>query len=453
MRPLRCLAFVLLAASALVCSACEARAQAMPKRSPALAREIAAAKRMGLPVGPKDMAGPSLPTARNAAPIYRQLFQRFETVSSAEKNDVGNLGRAPTAAQVEKTRKVLVRHRDILALIHRAAARPQCVFRRDWSQGPAMRFPEFAGFREAARWIKAESAAQLKDGRPLEAVKTQALGFRIARHAASDPILIGYLVGVAINAITLSGMEHILYTAGGDPAVADAVGQAVEKDFARLSLAHSFRGDLVTYLVYVDIVRKGGPGALKQLAGLTGWEENPSKANVPRPRNWDTLMDANAVYLLRTVRKAAGAADRPYPEFKAVCQEISSDLENKGKNRDLSVLIATIALPMFDNLPLTGAKSQAQAGAVRSGAAVLAWKARHGAFPARLEEALSPAPADPFDLKPLRYRREGDGFVVYSVGPTGKFDGGKPDVKLDAKEALFRYPLPAYFKAATPVNR
>jgi hypothetical protein len=36
-------------------------------------------------------------------------------------------------------------------------------------------------------------------------------------------------------------------------------------------------------------------------------------------------------------------------------------------------------------------------------------------------------PIDPFDGKPLRYRRVEDGVVVYSVGPDGKDDGGKFD--------------------------
>jgi hypothetical protein len=33
---------------------------------------------------------------------------------------------------------------------------------------------------------------------------------------------------------------------------------------------------------------------------------------------------------------------------------------------------------------------------------------------------------DPFDGQPLRYRKQGDGYVLYSIGPDLKDDGGKP---------------------------
>jgi hypothetical protein len=33
---------------------------------------------------------------------------------------------------------------------------------------------------------------------------------------------------------------------------------------------------------------------------------------------------------------------------------------------------------------------------------------------------------DPFDGQPLRYRNQGTGYVLYSIGPDLKDDGGKP---------------------------
>jgi hypothetical protein len=81
---------------------------------------------------------------------------------------------------------------------------------------------------------------------------------------------------------------------------------------------------------------------------------------------------------------------------------------------------------------------------VRAGAAVLVYRGSHGGvLPESLGAALSPLPTDPFDGKPLHYRRDGAGFVVYSVGPDGKFDGGAPEAKLSSGNAtlMFRYPL------------
>jgi hypothetical protein len=56
------------------------------------------------------------------------------------------------------------------------------------------------------------------------------------------------------------------------------------------------------------------------------------------------------------------------------------------------------------------------------------YRKEHGRYPENLS-ALVPrylpsVPADPFDGKPLRYRREGTGFRLWSIGPDRKDDGG-----------------------------
>jgi hypothetical protein len=109
-------------------------------------------------------------------------------------------------------------------------------------------------------------------------------------------------------------------------------------------------------------------------------------------------------------------------------------------------LLNLIVFPVLTDCAAKPAQIQATFEITRAAAAVLAWKDRHGTFPPTLETALSPVPTDPFDGKPLRYRREGAGFVVYSIGKEGKFTGGAPDQKPGGWDILFRYPLPSYYK-------
>jgi hypothetical protein len=53
---------------------------------------------------------------------------------------------------------------------------------------------------------------------------------------------------------------------------------------------------------------------------------------------------------------------------------------------------------------------------------------RQGAYPAALRQlvprALAVVPVDPFSDQPFRYRRRGTTYLLYSVGPDGKDDGG-----------------------------
>jgi len=63
--------------------------------------------------------------------------------------------------------------------------------------------------------------------------------------------------------------------------------------------------------------------------------------------------------------------------------------------------------------------------------ALRAYRVEHGAYPAKLS-ALVPAylssiPGDPFvSSGPLRYKPSSPGYILYSIGPDGKDDGGKP---------------------------
>jgi hypothetical protein len=93
--------------------------------------------------------------------------------------------------------------------------------------------------------------------------------------------------------------------------------------------------------------------------------------------------------------------------------------------------------PTLGGLEQQAARVAARRLVLAAGAAVLAAKAQTGAFPAAL-----PAPfTDPFTGKPLGYRREGTGFAVYSAGPAGTFDGGKPGDPAFGPNTVFRYPL------------
>jgi hypothetical protein len=67
--------------------------------------------------------------------------------------------------------------------------------------------------------------------------------------------------------------------------------------------------------------------------------------------------------------------------------------------------------------------------------------AKHGAPPAQLTQLvpqyLSRVPQDPFSNQPLVYRPQGTNWLLYSVGPDRKDDGGAPAGRGTAKGDLF----------------
>jgi hypothetical protein len=67
--------------------------------------------------------------------------------------------------------------------------------------------------------------------------------------------------------------------------------------------------------------------------------------------------------------------------------------------------------------------------ASRTGLACRLYKSRTGRYPdnlgALVPGILKEVPIDPFTGKTLVYRREGEGFIVYSLGTNEKDDGGR----------------------------
>ena len=66
-----------------------------------------------------------------------------------------------------------------------------------------------------------------------------------------------------------------------------------------------------------------------------------------------------------------------------------------------------------------------------------AWRAEHGQCPDSLDSlvpgTLDTVPLDPFSSAALQYRRDGERYVLYSVGPDGKDDGGRAVQTVDDK--------------------
>jgi hypothetical protein len=421
-----------------------------------LAVHQAAARKAGIPLTPRELQKPVPPTAQNAAPDYRRLTQllKEKPIGEAEDKIVADLGgdAVHSEADLGTLRKVLADHADVMELVHRAADKPQCNFNRDWSQATKLQFPENATMREAARLLRAESYLMAKDGNYHDAVANLARGFRIAGHAASDPYLIGYLVGVAIDAVTLRGMESILYLGGPNAAVADEVREAVAKNRPALDFRKSMDGEAVALSVALAEMRRGGPRAVIEImvAGkAASGEAAPPQAEIPakkltpeEKRAWDSLMDAVEADLLHQIRLAAARAAKPFGVRKAGEQQAEATASIQTSNP--IELFRSVLLPDFYRVDIAGLRARAREEALIAGAAVLAFRAKRGGFPDLLQEALPSVPQDPFSGKPLEYRRESraaaSGFVVYSVGPEGDFSGGKPGVKTAEPEAYFRYP-------------
>ena len=410
-----------------------------------LVREQAAARAAGIPLTASQLQQSLPPASLNAAPLYVKLTKLLhDRPMHLPKYAVGmDAFHSYTPAQIAVVRKILAARPDVMMLVHQAADRPQCVFVRDWSQGIDLKFPEYQTVRESSRLLKTESYLLARAGQYPQAVANQARGFRVAEHAASDHVLIAYLVGVACEANTLSGMQSLLTLAGPNAVVDNDVQAKVIAEYSSLSLRDAMAGEAgFNCTPFAPMHRHEGDGVEAALEAAGFGEGDMQKVQVSdvERQNLHALIDAWEADYLTRMRPAVVASDQPPAVRRAAFALMEEQVTQDSNSSDGSVhVFSDILLPAHGKIDQHDTRIHAREAVTLAAAALLSAKATVGTYP----DNLLPGITDPFSGKPLQYRREGAGFVVYSVGPTGHFDGGRPGQKMPGGESLFRYPAMA----------
>jgi hypothetical protein len=356
--------------------------------------------------------------------------------------------------ELTQVRRLLTERRDVMALVRTAAQRPICVFQRNWSLGPNLLLSEYGPIRDGVRMLTVESLLLAHDGRYQASIANQSLGLRIAEHAGGEPSTISFLVGVACRAITLAGFERILLQAGPNPEVAEAVRRRLAESPARFRLRPALGSEIVMSNILGRKTRRDvsrhGSRALDLAINGTAKEDASSTPDLPpivdrklssgEERQVRELLEACEADWVGRLRRLVALQSKP-PQVRLPLEH-ELELTRAQVWDDPTLLISAILLPVVRQADERGVMLQARSEVLTGAAALLTYKSRHGAFPERMESALPKLPSDPFTGRSLRYRREGQGFVLYSVGPTAMFDGGRPDGKQPKDQAFFRYPAP-----------
>lgn len=408
-----------------------------------LAQEEEAAHREGILLSAQELQQPLPSPDLNAAPIYTKLTKLLHDKplglpKYAEGMDAFH---TYTPAQIASVRHILGARQDVMTLVHQAADKPQCVFLRDWRKGRDAAWPEFHALLASAWLIKTESYLLARDGNYDKAIADQARGFRVGHHAAAaDPVLIEYLLGLACDSRSISGMQSILSLAGPNAAVDGAVQKAIVQMSELPSLRFAMIGETgFDCLAYAQMHQAEKYG-VKEVMRVGGLDDKQAVSRQPvssgEQKRVHNLIDAWEADYLRHMRRVVAACDAPIARRRQVFAALG---EQPGLSDPASSpqLASYVLLPVFSEIDRNDTRTRARIVVTLAAASVLVEKANTGTYPS----TLPPGSLDPYTSTPLLYHREGSsGFLVYSVGPTGRFDGVKIGEKMSAQESQFRYP-------------
>ena len=401
-------------------------------------------KAQGVPLTAAEIAPPPVPDADNAAlPIQEamELMPKWTSTNSGalksltdfiETNQIpGKVGTdiaGWTEAQREEGTELIQSEevKDWYALLVQAANRPRYNNNLDYSQGLGMMTPNLSNYRMMFRILGVKTGFEAKSKNMDIALDTILIGLTINNKLNAEPTLITQLVRIACDNLLIGTLERM----------ADAA-DLPSDEMRSLAAELSLRTNMTSWVKAMERERFEGMwtfdyisrASIKEISIFTSQFENTCAQYVGVPIIRSIIKKDEIIYL-RLLSKVQRSFELPYYQIADVIK--AAPIEQQIPRY---AIITRIILPSLEKVRETAARHQAEVEVCRVGLALKLFKQQAGVYPDTLD-ALAPEflkfiPVDPFTGKSLVYRKDGDGFLLYSLGPNLKDDGGKARVPAD----------------------
>ena len=385
-----------------------------------LSRALANLKAQGVPLTIKELAAPCS-DADNAARLWRAAANLL----SIENEDKALLGRAFADLVALKPLEpsdrsaldaIAAKNQEALRLLHAMADKPCFLYRDPGAPLTETMIPEAVKMISATRLMGFDALLRAESGDVRSATERIRSGLGFTSKVAQEGTLITQLISVADTRMLLSFLEAVCRGRKVDDEILLWLIADLEPGSWRERLARSISGERILVLERGSAVIKG---SLRVMAG-----EKPSN----RLLYW----------LLRPILKD----EIRWQQKKLVGWERIAR-EPYFRQRELLKMDPAFSedVPWYFRLTgfweggaygtvfLKNAQLEAMFLAARTGLACRLYQSRNRSYPESLEvlvpDILPEVPIDPFTGKPFVYRREGEGFIVYSLGSNEKDDGGR----------------------------
>jgi hypothetical protein len=382
-----------------------------------LQTRIAAIRAAGDPASIADLAPKPIPDDQNAAFYLEQLKPQLDAFAADHVRflDRAELGKAyesahdrgypPTPEQIAAIRTILEKYPEIDRGLATAAACDQYASRADFSLDQPtfidVLIKRVTDIRTAARFNDWRTAVMIAEGKSQQAAQVGLESLRIARLHDSEPLLINYLVSVALSSLAIQD----LYDALAAGPISPQLHAAIDEELVKHDDPQRMARVLTTERAYAISTLDPWLGeANRFIVGFIGW---------PIKQYYIGILDAYVDQL--------DMATNPWYEMRNQFVKRGANSRPTGHG-----VLADLAIPALDAAYQSNARNLALVRSLRIFNALRLHAEENGHEAQGLNDLPLPKEAtiDPFSGEPLKLKHTDDGWIVYSVMENGVDDDG-----------------------------
>jgi len=395
-----------------------------------LRRAYAALEKDGRPMKASDIIPAQVPDTENAALLYESAFLLLKAQPVGEKDLLGHLGKLAMAyANGSADPNHLPELQQLMQLetvasairaVQQGAMRSACRFERDY-EGEVGISPYLNDLRSFTSILAAQAILDAEAGRTDQAWDVAVTQLKFADALRTEPaFIVSQLVRVAQIKMACMTIQRLCDHSVPNDEQARETQSLLGKldDMAPLVLAVD--GERLLFGEWLFSL--GRADMRESLFRIVGESYVPEIVQKLRVR-WITfkpfLLTDHALYL-NLMRNYAKQFSGAYERSEADALDGSfSDI----RQRHTLTAIITPAMARVKEIYL---RMVAEMHVTQTGLALLQYRKTHQAFPDVLDALALQYSQDPFSQGLLLYRPEGEGFILYSVGPDQKDNSGRP---------------------------
>lgn len=293
--------------------------------------------------------------------------------------------------------------------------------------------------------LRARAAVEVKNG--AEAARSIIAAHRIAHACSQEPLLIGLLVGISIDSMTLESLWLGLRERVFAETELRQLQELYAADETEKALLHAMRGELAAGVNAVEHLQREvdqGKANVADLLKVSGTDDSAEMRVFRRlPKgllnHWKSVIgEAELRYLIQPMKQGMASA-------VSAGEALDREIKDKGNVMlHPDWIMARLMVPAVKQVSLNAWLAAARKQQALAAIALERFFAKRGAYPTKLEELvpefLPVVPLDSCDGKPLRYRTTESGrFMLWSVGFDGKDDAGKVTVETNNTPKLNKH--------------